>query len=809
MASAVSERLRNQAEKSAGINRVYGMRGRVLTGFGGTLGGYTMSLQKTNADKEDQIMQNKYSNGEISIDEMISYLTKTSNRAWLSTEDKKLLMQTIGQMRDKKTDADYADKYSSGTITAKQYLMYKQQRLSGLAPGSALYDSISTDVDQLKKAAAKEDLNTYFKKEAARISNLSDASSQYFGYENLYREMSNKANSAGLTDEANDYLSKAGEYKIEADKAKETLKTATIKQDKEKLINQINLAINSYVNNEVSPQQFSAMLDQFQSTAISGGHTDLLKDLNTWSNDAREDIQYGKAWDRGGTRIKGPGVGVGSATYDIYGNLVESGGSSGNSGGGTVSSGGNISGGIGPQQQNSGVILPNAGGPSVQQDTTKHQSPDIEDKNFKESINQLNSELSAGTISSSDYLSDLSAVLADRKDDLEYRLSLLSGKKPNSKVFYDGSNQKVSTVIAAINKELNDDWTASLGVDAPDYAKVGINDIYNEVSKNPGNLAVVMTEALTTGGFSAVGSEASPLVVRKLPGMNENYVVDENGINHKVNELTSNEVIPSEEYFKLSDAEKANYKVSSTGAGFQKIKDRYIDVNDPKTGQFIRYRLNADNTIQSAMLNDSEDVTQQIGGKLLSIAGVTKQAEELKKQSDAQLIEEQKTLAEKKNLSPKQLNVVGVKPNDSSIKLNLNPETLSPTSAQKGGSNINLDGNTPLDSTKPVSPTIIKPTFENKQVKLNLTPEQNSSAGAEINKIITNTPQVITSTTSPSVIKSQQEAANKTAQTLKIATPTPISNPSGLKINLDSSYAPPTVQKKTSLWDKITGLFKR
>jgi hypothetical protein len=814
MATAISERLKNQAAETAGMSRVYNRRGRVLSGYGGTLGGYTMSLQKNNADKEDQIMQNKYENGEIGIDEMIAYLTKTSNRAWLSTEDKKLLTQTIGQMRLKKDDADYLDKYNSGTITAKQYLAYKEQRLSKLNVGSALYDSISTDVEQLKKAAGKEDLNDYYKREAARISNLDDATSQYAGYENLYRELSTKANSYGLTNEANDYLAKAGEYKIESNKAAETLKSNNVKQEKASLIDGINLAINSYVNNEMSPQEFSGLLDQFQSKAIGGGHTDLLKDLNSWSNNAREDIQYGKSFDRGGDRIKGPGVGTGGvATYDIYGNYVSGGGSS--SGGGDI----NYTGG-GSIPNVGGGSIPNVGGGSdfigppapttqKQTDTTQHQSPDIEDKTFAESIQTLQNELAGGSLSSADYLSDLASVLADRKDDLDYRLSLLSGKNQNSKVYYQGTNQKISAVITDIQKELNDDWTASLGVDAPDYAKVGINDIYNEISKNPGNLAVVMTEALTTGGFSAVGSNATPLVVRKLPGMSDNYVTDENGINYKINEQTSKEVISSDDYFKLKDEEKANYKVDPTGAGFQKIKDRYIDVSDPKTGQFIRYNLNADNSIKSALYNGTDDVTEATGGKLLSIAGVIKQAESLKKQYDEQVLSEQQTLADKKKSMPNQLGLVGDKNKPfGATKLNLPSEALSPTNTNSIGGNIKLEGNLPLDTSKPVESTIVKPTFANTQAKLDLTPEQNSSAGASINKIMTNyeaTKPITNGIITPTAKQNQTNLENK----LQIATPTPIANPSGVKINLDQSYAPPTVEKKTSLWDKIKGLFSR
>jgi len=811
MATAVSERLKNQAAETGGMTRVYNRRGRVLSGYGGTLGGYTMSLQKNNADKEDQIMQNKYENGEIGIDEMIQYLTKTSNRAWLSNEDKKLLMQTVGQMNNKKTDNDYADKYNSGAITAKQYLAYKQNRLTGVNQGSALYDSLSTDVEQLKKAASKEDLNTYFKSEAARISNLGDTTSQYAGYENLYREMSNKANVAGLTDEANDYLTKAGEYKIETDKAKETLQTANTKQEKANLIDKINLAINSYVNNEISPQEFSGILDQFQSTAVSSGHTDLLKDLNTWGNDVREDVQYGKAWDRGGDRIKGPGVGTGSATYDIYGNLVE-----GTGGGGGSSSGG--SGGIstgGGTTQNNGVILPNAGGPPTQQDTTQHQSPDIEDKTFKDSITQLNNELSSGSISSTDYLSDLSTVLADRKDDLDYRLGILSGKNQNSKVYYNGSNQKISNVIESINKELNDDWTSALGVDAPDYAKVGINDIYNEVSQNPGNLTVVMTDALTTGGFSAVGSQATPLVIRKLPGMNENYIADENGINHKINEIKSNEFIDGVNYSNLKPEEQKNYKFDTTSGGYQKINDKYVDIKDPTTGQFLRYWINNDNTIKSVQLNGEQDINEEyksagVNG-IVSLLSLSKQTENINKQVEDQKISEQQTLIEKKANEPRQLGLVGEnKTPVGATKLNILPETISKTGTNPVPGNVSINGNMPLDSTEVITPTIVKPTFASQQTPLNLTPQQNITAGASINKAITSIPQTITPTTNPSVIKTQQDTANKTAQTLKLATPVSIPNPSGTKINLGQNYAPPVIQqKKSSLWDKITGLFKR
>jgi hypothetical protein len=301
------------------------------------------------------------------------------------------------------------------------------------------------------------------------------------------------------------------------------------------------------------------------------------------------------------------------------------------------------------------------------------------------------------------------------------------------------------------------------------------------------------------------------LVVRKLPGMSDNYATDENGINYKINEQTSKEVISSDDYFKLKDEEKANYKVDPSGAGFQKVKDRYIDVTDPKSGQFIRYRLNADNTIQSAMLNDNEDVTEATGGKLLSITGITKQAENLKKQYDEQTLEAEKTLAQKKLEMPRQLGLAGEKNVPiGTTKLNIPIDSISPTGKDSVNGNINIEGNIPLDPSKPVTPTIVKPTFASTQTKLNLTPEQNTSAGAAINKAITSIPQIITSTTSPSVIKSQQAEANKKANTLRLATPTPISNPSNTKITLDESYAPPAAPtKKKTLWETITGLFKR
>lgn len=799
MANAVADRLRNQAEKSLGMSRVYNRRGRVLSGYGGTLGGYTMSLQKNNADKEDQIMQNKYANGEVGIDEMISYLTNTGNRAWLSNEDKKLLFQTIGQMKDKKADADYADKYSSGTITARQYLIYKQQRLAGINAGSPLYDSISTDVEQLKKAAGKEDLNTYFKKEAARISNLGDSTSQYMGYENLYREMSTKANGFGLADEANDYLTKAGEYKIEADKAKETLKTAGVKQEKAGLVDKINLAINSYVNNEITPQDFAGVLDQFQSEAVGGGHTDLLKELNTWSNNTREDIQYGKAWDRGGQRTKGPGVGGGS-TVDIYGNLIEGGGgSSSSSGGGSIgyTGGGSLG---------NGVILPNAGGTPSVQDENKHQSPEIEDATFKESYTNLTNELNSGAINTSQYMEDLALILADRKTDLDYRIGILSNQKPTAKVYYDGVKQKASAVIEKLNKELNDDWTLALGVDAPDYAKVGINDIYNEVSNNPSNLTVVMNQALTTGGFSAAGSQGTPLIVKRLPGMEGDYIADSNGINRKVNLVKSSDVIDGVSYTNLKPDEQKNYKFDAMAGGYQKVNDKYVDIQD-KDGQFLRYWLNGDNTVKSVQLNGNEDLNEDYKNAgatgLVPLSVLGKQINDLRKQAEQQTISEQKTLMEKKATDPKQFSLT---PADTQKPV-LNVGNL-PNNNING--NLKIDAGTPLNANQPVTPTVVKPTFATQQTEAPiLTPAQNKNFGTNYAASPAAESKIVSGSSTPTQIKASNQAATKlqlaSEQIKPIATST--------KINFTpqqvASMAPPVIQKKTSLWDKITGLFKR
>jgi hypothetical protein len=408
-------------------------------------------------------------------------------------------------------------------------------------------------------------------------------------------------------------------------------------------------------------------------------------------------------------------------------------------------------------------------------------------------------------------MEDLALILADRKTDLDYRIGLLSGKKPTAKVYYDGVKQKASAVIEKLNKELNDDWTLALGVDAPDYAKVGINEIYNEVSKNPSNLTVVMNQALTTGGFSAAGSQGTSLIVKKLPGMEGDYISDVNGINRKINLVKSNEAIDGVSYTNLSPEEQKNYKFDAMAGGYQKVNDKYIDIQD-KDGQFLRYWLNGDNSVKSVQLNGNEDINEdykQSGATgLVPLSVLGKQINDLKKQTEERTLNDQKTLVEKtaaeKAAMPKQLGLT--QPNNQKPVLNMGN---LPKANVEG--NIKIDAGTPLNSNQSVGPTIVKPTFASKQVELpQLTPSQNQNFGTSFAASQASQPKILTSTSTPAQAKANTQAASKLQLASEQLKPIATSTKLNFTPQQTAEMAPPVVeQKKPSLWDKITSLFRR
>ena len=582
MISTLAYRQELQREQTAGLTRFSGLRGRVLTGFGGDLAGYNQSLIQNRASLEDELVQKKYDRGEISFDELLAHLTKASERPWISPEERRLMQSNVKDLRVKYQDEQVAKEYQSGRIKANDVANYQRSKLSEMLPGTPVYENQLSEVAKWEKEGKTDVAKQFVAKENARIAAIADPKESYTEQSSAYRQAANMFRMAGDEMSAYQYEQAANEADVNKLQFEEKESAQVAENNKTDLVNRINLAYNDYHDGNIDGQTFLSQLDGFQREAITGQYTDLLDNMNKLVDYTREDVAYGKDWMRGGTRIKGPGVGTSSGGVDPLTGEVWGDGTSGS--GTAVYSGTGVT--------TSGVSSARATGGQ----DGKKQTWEEEDQTFRDNFNKVNNEIISGDISKQEYIQSVQDIISARKADLEQRIVDIENSGV-SKVRYKGSNQNVRTVVSEIQDELQNNWGKQLGMTKSEVGEAGLADmeqsLVGDVSQIANTLDLVVSQPK-----NVIGADYQAMLTPKSP-LSTGYVTDDLGRQFKIKSQKFEDILSLNDYSNLisTNPERALDYTTKDGQTYVK-KDAKLYVDVPSSeGESARYYLNQEGKV--------------------------------------------------------------------------------------------------------------------------------------------------------------------------------------------------------------------
>lgn len=219
------------------------------------------------------------------------------------------------------------------------------------------------------------------------------------------------------------------------------------------------------------------------------------------------------------------------------------------------------------------------------------------------------------------YLALLGAFSESRKQELEGALSNLQGLDPDSKITYQGKKIQVSRLVDKLQKEL-------------DNVTVEVNQIGN------GDVVPVMTQT-KSGGVTKPIIELKP--ISGLQDFNQNYILDDQGIAHKI--LNPRQYFNSQEEADAYLAQNPTAKVATdkkTGKLYTS-GDRLVDIYDTQ-GNRVRYKVDENGGFAPV----TEGVSEDVGKRLNKLTEAISRDAEI-----AQALGENKKL--NKPLSPKSL----------------------------------------------------------------------------------------------------------------------------------------------------------
>jgi len=602
MISTLAYRSQLQSEKNAGLNRFSSTRGRVLTGFGGDLAGYNTNLIKSRAAQEDQLIQKKYERGEISFDELLAHLTKAANREWLSIEEKELLKTEVKDLKVKYEDEQVAKEYQSGRMKAADVANYQRSKLATMLPGNPVYENQLSEIAKWEKEDKVNKAKEYVAREEARIAGISDQTQAYGEQSNAYRQAANLFRQAGDTLTAYQYDEAANAADVNKQAYEVKTQKETTEQGKNDLVDRINLAYNQYHDGTIDAQTFLANLDSFEREAITGKYTDLLDNMNKLVDYVREDVAYGKDWSRGGMRIKGPGVGTGGGSYDMFTGEWTGGGDEVSAGGGTGyigTTGSGISGVSGVKTTTSSVAK-SAATPE------ENQTPEQQDTAFKQNFNDFNKFILDGVgpdgepYTKDNYVTDIQSLITGRKDELLQRRSILESYG-NKKVTYNGTKTSAKKIIESIDDELNNNWGKELGLSKEAVGSAGIVDMERELQGNPLEIAQGL-DVYINQPKDVLGADYTPLLKSKTPLVEgtapAGYVKDSMGRLFKMKSVAQDDILDLKAYTMLGSAQRSKYKYDPQMNSFIKkgAKTLYVDIPS-STGDVARYNVDENGKI--------------------------------------------------------------------------------------------------------------------------------------------------------------------------------------------------------------------
>jgi len=166
-----------------------------LAGSSSGFSSFASSLAKKQQAAEDAIIDNQYSEGQISAETYLSHINNRLVRPGLTPLQVVNLQEKSRNVTDKVNDAKVDTLYSSGKISTSEVLEYEQGKLERIPETDTVaYQNQSRKVQELTDKAEREARTAYRVQESLRIAKMPDDSSATLREKaRLYERLENQA----------------------------------------------------------------------------------------------------------------------------------------------------------------------------------------------------------------------------------------------------------------------------------------------------------------------------------------------------------------------------------------------------------------------------------------------------------------------------------------------------------------------------------------------------------------------------------------------------------------------------------------
>ena len=483
MASARSASLREQ--RAAGNTSLTGRGGsiRLLTPTNSNIN----SIAKTNFRNELNAKIQQYNDGEISNDEMKTFLSSNVNNPGISETDRLSIenqirdfdVRIIGDKLKARYDAsapNSAERIQSAQALSSFYASRASQLESGTpAQSQALQNKASWDqkaqgeIDsmnkyarQLSRARAEEQINTI----PSGTSENSQAKAE------MYRELAQLASDDGEVLQAQQYMATATQLdtqsQVQAENESKKAEADLLKAGKKDLVDLMNSLANDYHDGVINEDQYMFALSKIEPRITEIGDTSLALTFNRTVDTVQKNIEKGginTAINKWGLPVK---TGTGSGTA--------------------------------PKES-------------------------VEDYQYNDSLKTAQEMLARGEISPETFTQGIGELIQERQQQLTDRaasVEAIASNNPNTYIQYNGRRYRASDVLEQVNKEID-----------------GLQNDFNAVSSGNAKLLMVPPDQFNSSGtITKSGKDYATYRLIDPNNIPENvrdqYVADEYGNLHPV-----------------------------------------------------------------------------------------------------------------------------------------------------------------------------------------------------------------------------------------------------------------------------------
>lgn len=610
---ALSARVAQLLEQRRGFSRLssFGTKIRV-----GSLSSQGASIAKKTATSELQDKINKYNDGVISNDEMLSFLNGMKNFSLLASSEKIDVQNRIRDFQDRirvnQLEAVYKNT-APGSLdrinTASALAAYYKSKARSLYPDTPAYSDTLSKAGQWTQTAQNEQDAMEKKARAIKRANLFNkvyqavpgSSDEALQKSQAFTELANQAAADGDTVAAAQFQSQStaaySDYQAIAARESTAATTAQNKAQTKALNDYINTTYNDYKDGRISGERAIANLQEADGVAAEIGSTSAQVRLNTLATGIYRDMDKGITYSADGAfGQKEKDGGGGGLLYDsetgqlVFGSLG-SGEGSGKQGSSNAKAAGKAGQGASATSNQSG------GG--------KLKSLYRLEYDYQQNIKKLYDDFDKGKINEHDLQLKLGLNAQSYSAELTNINSQLSQLDPEYLMLMGKGKQKerVGDVLKDVQSKLQD-------------ATVTFTQIAN------GNVIQIMETTDNNGLIKGV-----PQIVRRntneIGAKGIDYIFDSHGIAHKIKNVEETVPISDEEYRRMAEkgTVPADLQIDDNGKFYIKRKSQYVNIFDTQ-GDSIKYKFNPD-IKQWLPANENNDA-----GLAAYSAQLTKQAQE-------------------------------------------------------------------------------------------------------------------------------------------------------------------------------------